>query len=168
MAIFTGKARDGSDAANGHPLSAAGAKRGLFSVISADVVIAGNITATADLHIDGRIEGDVSCSTLIQGQDSLIAGAVTAETARLGGAIEGSIAVRHLTIERSARIVGDVQYESISIEVGASIDGRLKHQPAESESRSFDRTTPVAPLRQIEPIRQLGSGVDTSASLVAE
>ena len=97
-----------------------------------------------------------------------IAGGVIAETARLGGAIEGSVAVRHLTIERSARIVGDVQYESISIEVGASIDGRLKHQPAESESRSFDRTTPVAPLRQIESMRQLERGIDTNASLVTE
>ncbi len=168
MAIFTGKTRDGSDGATGHPLAAAGAKRGQFSVISADVVIAGNITASADLHVEGRIEGDVSCATLIQGQDSRIAGAVIAETARLGGAIEGSVAVRHLTIERSARIVGDVQYESIAIEVGASIDGRLKHQAAESESRSFDRTTPVAPLRQIEPIRQIERGVDTGMSLIAE
>jgi cytoskeletal protein CcmA (bactofilin family) len=150
------------------PAAAGSAKRGLFSVISADVVIAGNIAASADLHIDGRIEGDVSCAALIQGADSRIAGAVVAETARLGGAIEGSVAVRHLTIERSARIVGDVQYESISIEVGASIDGRLKHQPAESESRSFDRTTPATPLRQIEPLRQLESGVETGANLVAE
>ncbi|WP_010186528.1 bactofilin family protein [Sphingomonas sp. PAMC 26605] len=170
MAIFTGRASNGSDGSAGHPVppSSAAAKRGLFSVISADVVITGNIAASADLHVDGRIEGDVSCATLIQGQDSRIAGAVVAETARLGGGIDGSVAVRHLTIERSARIVGDVQYESISIEVGASIDGRLKHQPAESESRSFDRASPVAALRQIEPMRAIENGVEPSTAAVAE
>lgn len=151
MAIFTGRTRDGGDTTAGHPVPAvSGTKRGLFSVISADMAITGNIAATADLHVDGRIDGDVSCAALIQGQDSRIAGAVVAETARLGGAIEGSVAVRHLTIERSARIVGDVQYESISIEVGASIDGRLKHHPADGDSRSFDRAAAPAPVRQIE------------------
>lgn len=145
MAIFTGKRNDGGDGVAAHLLaSSASAKRGLFSVLSADMVISGNIAASADLHVDGRVEGDVQCATLIQGQDS-----------RIAGAIEGSVAVRHLTIERSARILGDVQYETISIELGASIDGRLQHITAESDSRIFDRATSVAPLRQIEPVRQI-------------
>lgn len=155
MAIFTGKRNDGDGVAAHLLASSVSAKRGLFSVLSADMVIAGNIAASADLHVDGRVEGDVQCATLIQGQDSRIAGAIVAETARIGGAIEGSVAVRHLTIERSARILGDVQYETISIELGASIDGRLQHVTAESDSRIFDRATPVAPLRQIEPVRQI-------------
>ena len=32
-----------------------------------------------------------------------------------------------LTIERSAKITGDVEYENITIENGGHIDGRLKH-----------------------------------------
>ena len=35
-----------------------------FSVIGADVVIKGDISATADLHIDGTIEGDVHYDAL--------------------------------------------------------------------------------------------------------
>lgn len=31
-----------------------------FSVIGADVVITGNISAKVDLHVDGRVEGDIS------------------------------------------------------------------------------------------------------------
>ncbi|MGY2736356.1 bactofilin family protein [Sphingomonas sp. UYP23] len=160
MAIFTGKGRDGGGSAGAVLAYPASAKRGMFSVISADMVVAGNITATADLHIDGRIEGDVQCATLIQGQDSRIAGAIVAETARIGGAVEGSVAVRHLTIERSARILGDVQYETIAIELGASIDGRVKHVTESSETGIFDRATPVAALRQIEPVRQIETVAD--------
>lgn len=150
MAIFTGKTRDGGDHP-GHPLAqSTGAKRGQFSVISADVVITGNIAASADLHIDGRVDGDVQCGTLIQGPDSRIAGAVIAESARLGGAIDGSVAVRQLTIERSARIVGDVHYETISIEIGASVDGHLKHNATEGDARAFERDpVPVVALEDV-------------------
>jgi cytoskeletal protein CcmA (bactofilin family) len=109
------------------PAQSGGAKRGMFSVIGPDVVITGNVTATADLHIDGRVEGDVHCGSLAQGADSQIFGNVTAEAARIAGAVEGTVRVKQLTVERSAKITGDVEYENITIENGGNIDGRLKH-----------------------------------------
>lgn len=102
-------------------------KRGMFSVIGPDMVITGNVTATADLHIDGRVEGDVACGSLAQGADSQIFGSVTADAARIAGAVEGTVRVKQLTVERSAKITGDVEYENITIENGGNIDGRLKH-----------------------------------------
>jgi cytoskeletal protein CcmA (bactofilin family) len=103
------------------------AKRGMFSVLGPDVIVTGNVTASADLHIDGRVEGDVNCATLAQGAESQIFGSVTADSARLAGSIEGAVRVKQLTIERSAKITGDVEYENIIIENGGHIDGRLKH-----------------------------------------
>ncbi|WP_353205095.1 polymer-forming cytoskeletal protein [Sphingomonas sp.] len=125
----------------------------MFSVIGADMVITGNVAATADLHIDGRVEGDIACGNFVQGNDSYIKGAVRAESARLGGSIEGSVSVRQLTIERAARITGDVEYESIAIETGASIDGRLKHIAADSGTRTFDRTPPVTAHRDDDVVQ---------------
>lgn len=107
--------------------SASNGRRGQFSVLGADIVIVGNLTATSDLHIDGRIEGDVRCASLVQGAESQIFGRVEADDARLAGAIEGSVCARQLTIERTARITGDVEYETIMVEQGGHIDGRLKH-----------------------------------------
>jgi len=46
-------------------------------------VITGNVSATVDLHIDGRVEGDIGCAGLVQGPDSVIHGNVTAKSARL-------------------------------------------------------------------------------------
>ena len=119
-------------------------KRGMFSVLGTDVVVTGNIAATADLHIDGRVDGDVNCGSLVQGSESRIHGTVKAESARIAGAIEGSVSVRQLTIERAARITGDVEYETIAIENGASIDGRLKHVATDAGSRSFERPAAVS------------------------
>lgn len=141
----------GRDAGSGLPPappqqdpSRGGAKRAMFSVIGPDIVITGNVAATADLHIDGRIDGDVQCGNLIQGADGRIKGAVVAESARLAGTIEGSVSVRQLTIERAARITGDVEYETIAIETGASIDGRLKHVAADASGRGLERAAPRA------------------------
>ena len=105
-----------------------GAHGSSFSVLAGDVVINGNITAQVDLHLDGRVEGDVTCATLVQGQGSVIRGAVTAETARLSGSVEGSISVKELVVLASAKISGDVTYEKLTIEPGGQVDGRLSHR----------------------------------------
>jgi cytoskeletal protein CcmA (bactofilin family) len=126
-AMFSSKS--GREASAGLPaaaLSQGNGKRGMFSVIGPDMAITGNVSASADLHIDGRIDGDVTCASLVQGGDSVIAGSVVAENARLAGTIEGAVRARQLTVERSARITGDVEYESITIELGGQVDGRLK------------------------------------------
>ncbi|MBO9500006.1 MAG: polymer-forming cytoskeletal protein [Novosphingobium sp.] len=124
------------------------AKRGMFSVLGPDVVVTGNVTATADLHIDGRVEGDVNCGSLAQGAESQIFGSVTADMARLAGAIEGTVRVKTLTVERSAKITGDVEYENITIENGGHIDGRLKHmsnvETRPAASSSFGHSAPAA------------------------
>ncbi|MBX9797312.1 polymer-forming cytoskeletal protein [Sphingomonas sp.] len=125
-------------------------KRGMFSVLGNDVMIVGNIHASADLHIDGKVEGDVRCGALVQGGDSEIRGNVYAETARLAGLIEGTVSVRQLTVERAARITGDVEYETISIENGAAIDGRLKHIVANS-GKPFGAPPPPALAAPAQP-----------------
>ena len=94
-----------------------------FSIIGSDVTITGDIAASADLHIDGIVRGDIACMALVQGEGSEIHGAIKAETARLAGSIAGSISARNLVVLRSARIEGDVRYEALTIEERAAVDG---------------------------------------------
>ncbi len=156
MAMFNNnRGRDGGHgmAPTGGMAAASGnAKRGMFSVLGNDVTIVGNIHASADLHIDGKVEGDVRCGALVQGAESQIRGNVYAETARLAGTIEGAVSVRQLTVERAARITGDVEYETIAIENGAAIDGRLKHINA-SAGHAFGApaSTPPALAAPVAP-----------------
>lgn len=96
-----------------------------FSVLGSDLSIKGDITAAADLHIDGRVEGDIACTSLVQGETSEIIGNVQAESARLSGTVRGSINARELVVLRTARIFGDVHYDALTIEQGAQVDGRF-------------------------------------------
>lgn len=96
-----------------------------FSVIGSDVTITGDISASVDLHIDGKVEGDIKCASLVQGDASTIHGGVMAETARMSGTVKGSITAKELVILKSARIEGDVHYDALTIEQGAQVDGRF-------------------------------------------
>jgi cytoskeletal protein CcmA (bactofilin family) len=96
-----------------------------FSVFGADIRIVGDVAASADLHIDGRIEGDVACTALVQGEASEIVGGIKAETARLSGTVRGTIDVRELVVLKTARIHGDVHYDALTIEQGAQVEGRF-------------------------------------------
>ena len=61
----------------------------------------------------------------MQGEKSEIRGAITAESARMAGTVNGSITARELVILKSARIEGDVHYDALTIEQGAQVDGRF-------------------------------------------
>ena len=93
-----------------------------------------NSTFSVDLHIDGSVEGDIACSSLVQGETSTVKGAIKAESARLAGTVEGSITARELVILKSARIMGDVFYDALTIEQGAQVEGRFAHRDTKAKA----------------------------------
>lgn len=96
-----------------------------FSVLGADIKVTGNIHATEDLHIDGSVDGDIHCGSLVQGEASAVTGAIEADSARLAGSVEGSITAKTLVILKTARIAGDVYYDTLTIEQGATVEGKF-------------------------------------------
>lgn len=107
-----------------------------FSVFGPDIKIKGDINATDDLHIDGSIDGDITCGTLVQGEQSVINGAIEADSARLAGTVDGSINAKTLVILRSAKITGDVFYDTLTIEQGAAVEGKFAQRPAKGAAAS--------------------------------
>lgn len=106
-----------------------------FSVLGPDIAITGDLVATADLHLDGRITGDISCAALVQGESSEVSGTVVADSARIAGRIKGSISADVLVILKTARIEGDVSYSSLTIEEGAQVDGKFARRATEAEPK---------------------------------
>ena len=125
-----------------------------FSVIGADVAIKGNVEASADLHVDGVVEGDLVCTSLVQGESSRIEGCITADGARLSGMVKGTINVRELVILKSARIDGDVHYETLTIEQGANVNGRFAPDAAKGAKTAVPAPAPAVPKPQA-PVLEL-------------
>ena len=106
-----------------------------FSVFGPDIAISGDLNATADLHLDGKVKGDIRCAALVQGEASEVSGNVVAESARIAGRIKGSLTAGTLVIQKSARIEGDVTYGSLTIEEGAQVDGKFTPRASEVEPK---------------------------------
>ncbi len=113
-----------------------------FSVIGPDVSIKGDVSASADLHVDGTVEGYIACASLVQGETSRIIGGIEAKKARLAGHVTGSIKARELVILRTAHIEGDVQYDALTIEQGAQVEGRFALANASSQGQSKPAAKP--------------------------
>ena len=101
----------------------------LMSVIGTGIIVTGNIEAEVDLHIEGRVIGDVRCATLILGERGTVTGSIFAERVRVSGKVEGGIETTDLAIEASARVEGDVTYSRLRIANGGVIAGSMTHKP---------------------------------------
>lgn len=106
------------------------------SIVSENTKIIGNIISDGIIHIDGHVEGDVSCDELIIGVKGAVCGSVTTSSLQLYGALKGKAFVDNLFIAKSAKLIGDAVHNTIAIEPGAYIDGHCMRQgdpiPAEA------------------------------------
>ena len=108
------------------PASALG-KRGVTpSVIAADMCVLGNIISDGMLDIDGKIEGNVRTHTVSIRENGKVKGDVIAEVVHVYGTIEGLVKAKAVMLYGTARVTGTVMHESLMIEDGAFIDGKLK------------------------------------------
>ena len=116
-----------------------------LSFIGPEVVISGDLATSSQLHVDGRIDGHVRCGQLCQGGTGIIAGDIVADEARIAGLVQGTVNAASVVVEATARITGDVTYETISIAAGARIDGRLARREALAQGAAVLIATPAEP-----------------------
>ena len=112
-----------------------------LSVIAKDVIFTGNIFANGCVQIEGNLQGNVRCKTLISGDDAVIKGEIRAESVVVGGLIEGPIKTLKLVVESGAYIKGDIEYRSIRIDSDAYVEGKFHQLDSKSTSSSADEET---------------------------
>lgn len=96
-------------------------------IISGTTKIHGDIVDGDIIHIDGKLEGNISCRELIIGSGGAIHGNVQAKSLELYGELNGKIKVENLFIAGTAKFVGDAVYKTIAIEPGAVLVGQCSN-----------------------------------------
>jgi cytoskeletal protein CcmA (bactofilin family) len=97
------------------------------SIISADLVVAGTLTSTGDIQVDGRVEGDVNSSGLVIGDKAFIHGDVMAEEVTVRGRVQGSIRARKVLLASTCHVEGNILHEAFAVETGAYFEGNCRH-----------------------------------------
>ncbi len=92
------------------------------SIISADLKIIGDLKSGGDIQIDGAVVGDIDSRLLIVGVGSRIEGSISAETVRVSGTVHGQIKAKTVAMDKTAKVVGDVIHENLTMEAGAFLD----------------------------------------------
>ena len=106
------------------------------SVIGNDMSIEGQsitVRCKGSLRVNGAIEADLHCVELIVGEQALIKGSIAADTVRVFGQVNGAILGASVVLHPSAQVEGDIHSQQLTIEQGASFDGRSRKvaNPAE-------------------------------------
>ncbi len=111
------------------------------SIIGDDLTITGTIISKGEVQIEGDVQGDVFCATLIIGDRGRVTGGLVAEAVTVHGRISGSINALSVTLESNCHVEGDICHQEIKLEHGAYFEGRSRHSD--------------------DPLSQAASNVDT-------
>lgn len=102
------------------------------SLIGPSTEIRGNVVFSGGLHIDGKIEGNVSAADesnmaiLTLSEQGSIKGDVRVPHVILNGIVEGNVyATEKAELEVNARINGNLYYNLIEMAMGAEVNGSL-------------------------------------------
>ena len=94
------------------------------SIIGEDLTIRGNVTSKGELQVDGEIEGDIRCGSLLLGDKPKVTGSVAAEDVVVCGHIVGSVRALRITLQAQSHVEGDIFHHSLAIEQGAYFEGK--------------------------------------------
>ena len=130
----------GSDSSGG-----ARKPRSAPSLLGPDLVVEGRLSSTGEVHIDGRVIGEVRIGRLTLGESGFIEGSIEAEHVDIRGRVVGSIQAVSVRILASAHVEADITHQQLSMEAGAFFQGRCMQVPDfVTERPNFLETLAVA------------------------
>lgn len=95
------------------------------TILSKGTQFEGTLNAEESLRLDGQYEGSIQCSgTLIIGASADIEGDIVAQTAIIGGRVNGNISAHEkIEIRKTGEIFGDLTAPVLHIDKGVVLEG---------------------------------------------
>ncbi len=98
--------------------------RGAPSLLGPDLVVEGRLSGAGEVHVDGRVIGEVRLGRLTLGETGFIEGTIEAEHVDIRGRVVGKIQAMNVRIAASAHVEADITHQQLSMEAGAFFQGR--------------------------------------------
>jgi cytoskeletal protein CcmA (bactofilin family) len=109
------------------------------SLIGAGTRIVGDVHFAGGLRVDGEIDGSIIASpdkpsTLVLSEHARVNGEVNVTHLVVNGEVTGPVNVaEYLELQSKSKVIGDVHYKILEIQLGAVVEGRLIHLADTSE-----------------------------------
>jgi cytoskeletal protein CcmA (bactofilin family) len=121
------------------------------SIIGEDLTITGNVISKGEIQVDGEIQGDVQCGSLLLGEKSQIMGSVVAEDVVVRGRVLGAIRGLRVTLQAQSHVEGDIYHQSLAIEQGAYFEGKSRRSDDPLATAKPKADKPVTDAAHSEP-----------------
>lgn len=96
------------------------------SIIGEDLTVTGNIVSKGEVQIEGEVQGDIHCSSLVIGEKAQVTGGLLADDVVVRGRVVGSIRGARVSLQSSSHVEGDIYHQSLAIEQGAFFEGKSR------------------------------------------
>jgi cytoskeletal protein CcmA (bactofilin family) len=117
----------------------------LATLVAQDIMITGDLEYADGLRLDGRVLGNVvvkpgAKTLLVLSERSVIEGNVHGYDIVVNGRIQGDVIADHFVeLQQNAHVVGNIYYQQLRMDCGASVDGKLtKRDPGDAPGRLLD------------------------------
>ena|SRR5690349_2888409 len=113
--------------------SRASPQKRIDCLIGAGTTVAGDVSFSGGLRVDGIVRGNVTTAngetgTLVVSEHARIDGEIEVSHVVVNGTVNGPIAAADfLELQAKARVAGDIHYKTLEMQLGAVVQGRLDH-----------------------------------------
>jgi cytoskeletal protein CcmA (bactofilin family) len=78
--------------------------------------------------VEGSVDGDIYCSSVLIGVTARVRGNITADNLIIRGRVEGNIRARKLQLSATCHVEGDILHDRIEIIAGSFFQGNCRHR----------------------------------------
>jgi len=99
--------------------------------------VVGTLTFSGPVEIDGYVEGELNADKLIVGEAAVINAKINGAEITVKGNVTGDItATKRLTLQKPAKVVGNITSNNLSIEEGVIFEGQCSMASSSQKSGS--------------------------------
>jgi cytoskeletal protein CcmA (bactofilin family) len=105
-------------------------------LIGAGTRVEGNVVFSGGLRVDGQVRGNIIAEddkpgTLVVSEQAQVEGEIRVPHVVINGVVKGPVfSTEYVELQAKANVTGDVHYNSLEMQLGAVVQGRLVHQDA--------------------------------------
>jgi cytoskeletal protein CcmA (bactofilin family) len=98
----------------------------ITTILGADIVFTGDMQGDSVVRIDGKVKGNVSLKQgVVLGEKAHVEGNINSDHIVIYGSIIGDITCKELIIRKCGVVNGDIQTDTVEIEMGGRYNGKL-------------------------------------------
>ena len=103
--------------------------------------ITGELFFPGTVELPGFVKGRVEASAIVIEEAGEVEGELHAASIAIKGRFNGQVIGGKVRLHSSARVTGEITYESLSIESGAQVEGKCKSRPYTTDTKPVDQAS---------------------------